>query len=175
MNNVVKTLAASAALSLLAGAVFAQTQTGTPLPAKKPGILSRLFHPKPKPGIYQNNATPGHPMNGYPMHGQPMHGSMGAHSYGTMGTHSYGTMGTHPMMGGGGMMGGHSMMGGPIIGNKNSHVYHMAGDRGALPAPQNRVYFNSAAAAQAAGYHAAGSSRGMTSGRSMMHGSMRPH
>lgn len=155
MNNVVKTFAAAAALASIAGAAFAQTQTATPLPAKKPGILSRLFHPKPKPGVYQNNATPGHPMNGYPMHGQPMHGSMGAHSYGTMGNHS--------------------MMGGQIIGNKNSHVFHMAGDRGALPAPQNRVYFSSVAAAQAAGYHAAGSSRGMTTGRPMMHGSMRPH
>ena len=54
------------------------------------------------------------------------------------------------------------MMGGQIIGNKNSHVYHMAGDRGAMPAPQNRVYFPNAAAAEAAGYHMAGGGRGMT-------------
>lgn len=161
MNTVVKTLAAVAALSLFTGAAFAQTQSTTPLPAKKPGLLSRLFHPKPKSGIYQNNATPNHPMNGYSMHGQPMHGSMGARSYGTMGGHS--------------MMGSHPMMGGQIIGNKNSHVFHMAGDRGALPAPQNRIYFSSVAAAQAAGYHAAGGSRGMTTGRPMMRGGMMTH
>ncbi len=150
MNNAVKTLAAAAALALTTGTAFAQTQTTTPLPAKKPGILSRLFHPKPKPGMYQSNGSAMHPMNGQPV------GRMGAGSYGTMGSHS--------------------MMGGPIIGNKNSHVYHMAGDKGSLPAPQNRVYFSSAAAAQAAGYHAAGGSRGMTTNsRSMMHGGMMTH
>jgi methylphosphotriester-DNA--protein-cysteine methyltransferase len=72
-------------------------------------------------------------------------------------------------------MGSHSMVGGSIIGNKNTHVYHMAGDKGALPAPQNRVYFSSVAAAQAAGYHAAGAGRGMTNSRAMMHGGMMTH
>ena len=41
----------------------------------------------------------------------------------------------------GGMMGMH----GGVVANKNSHVYHLPGDRGALPAPQNRIYFSSAA------------------------------
>ena len=48
-----------------------------------------------------------------------------------------------------------SMMGG-VIGNKKTHVYHLPGDRGALPEPQNHVYFHTAAQAQAAGYHAVG-------------------
>ena len=154
MNNVVKTFAASAALTLFASAAFAQVPP-TPPPAHSPGILSRLFHPKPKPGM-----TPMHP-GMTPNH----YGGMTTHP-GTMGAHPYGTMGNnHPMMGGrpmgGGMMGG-GMMGGQIIGNKNSHVYHMAGDRGAMPAPQNRVYFPNAAAAEAAGYHMAGGGRSMT-------------
>ena len=148
--NAVKTLAAAAALALTAGAAFAQTSTTAPLPAKKPGILSRLFHPKPKPGVYQSNGSAMHPMSG----------QTGARSYSTMGSHS--------------------MVGGSIIGNKNTHVYHMAGDKGALPAPQNRVYFSSVAAAQAAGYHAAGhhaagAGRGMTNSRAMMHGGMMTH
>lgn len=153
MNTVVRTLAAAAALALTAGATFAQTPTGQTPPAHQ-GILSRLFHPKPKPAI--NQMHPGMTPNHY--------GSMPMHS-GTMGgARSYGTMGTH------------SMMGGSIIGNKNTHVFHMAGDRGALPAPQNRVYFSSVAAAQAAGYHAAGGSRGMTTtGRPMMRGGMMTH
>ena len=141
MNNVVKTLAAAAAFTLTAGAAFAQTP---PPPPAHQGILSRLFHPKPKPGMV-------------PMHSgtMPMHSTMGAHSYRTMGSHA--------------------MMSGQIIGNKNSHVFHMPGDKGALPSPQNRVYFPSAAAAQAAGYHAAGSSRGMTGTRSMMHSGTMSH
>ena len=134
MNNVVKTFAAIAALALTAGASFAQTPAGQTPPAHQ-GILSRLFHPKPKPTMNQMHA-----------------GTMGARSYSTMG--------------------GHSMMGGQIIGNKNSHVFHVPGDKGSLPAPQNRVYFSSVAAAQAAGYHAAGSSRSMNTGRPMMRGGM---
>ena len=164
MNNVVKTFAASAALTLLAGAAFAQVPA-TP-PQQKPGLLNRLFHPKPKLGM--NQMRPG--MNQmHPGMNQMHPGSMSPNRYGgmtnhpgTMGTHSYGTMGGHPMMGGRPMMGGGSMMGGQIIGNKNSHVYHMAGDRGAMPAAQNRVYFPNAAAAEAAGYHVAGGGRGMT-------------
>ena len=124
MNNVVKNLAAVAAFAFCGSAALAQTQTPPPAPAHQ-GILSRLFHPKPKPGTMM-----------------PMHPGM-------TGARSYSTMGTHPMMGG-------SMMGGRIIGNKKTHVFHMPGDTSALPAPQNRVYFSSAAAAQAAGYHAAG-------------------
>ena len=60
-------------------------------------------------------------------------------------------------------------------GNKNSHVYHLPGDKGSLPAPQNRVYFSSAAAAQAAGYHAAGNGHSMTSHSAMMHSTMVHH
>lgn len=136
MNKVVKNFAAAAALTLSVTAAFAQTSAPLPAP-KKPGLLSRLFHPKPKPGLYQSNGSAMHPMGSHPMMGHPMMG--------------------HPMMGG-------SMMGGRIIGNKNSHVYHMPGDGGSLPAPQNRVYFSSAAAAQAAGYHAAGGGRAMMHG-----------
>ena len=44
---------------------------------------------------------------------------------------------------------------GPIIGNKRSHVYHLPGD-GRLPAEANRVYFQTEAEAQAAGYHTSG-------------------
>ncbi len=152
MNTVVKTLAAAAAFTLLSGAALAQSPATPPPPHQ--GILSRLFHPKPKPTI--NQMHPGMTPNHY--------GNMPMHS-GTMGgARSYGTMGTH------------SMMGGSIIGNRNSHVFHMAGDHSALPAPQNRVYFSSAAAAQAAGYHAAGMGRGMTGGRRMsMPGGMMTH
>ncbi len=155
MNKAVKNFAAVAALALSVTAAFAQTP---PPPPQKPGLLSRLFHPKPKPGIYQSNGSAMHPMNGQPrMNGNPamMNGRPGM-------------MGGHPMMGG-------SMMGGRIIGNKNSHVYHMPGDGGSLPAPQNRVYFSSVAAAQAAGYHAAGGGRGMTGHSPMMRGSMMHH
>ena len=154
MHNVVKTTAALAALTLLGSAALAQTQTNTPPPAKKPGFFSRMFHPKPKPGIYQSNGSATHPMNGQPM----SHGSFGAGA-------RPGAMGNHSGMMGGSAMGG-SMMGGRIIGNKNTHVYHMPGDGGSMPAPPNRVYFSSAAAAQAAGFHAAGG------GRAMMHGAM---
>ena len=169
MNNIVKTFAASAALVLFAGAAFAQVPAAQQ--QQKPGLLSRLFHPKPKPGMnpMHPGMTPNHygSMNSNRYGGMTAHpGTMGgAHSYGTMGgAHSYGTMGGgamggRPMMGG--AMGG-SMMGGRIIGNKNTHVFHMAGDRGALPAPQNRVYFPNAAAAEAAGYRMAGGGRGMT-------------
>ena len=71
-------------------------------------------------------------------------------------------------------MGG-SMMGvGNIVGNRNTRVYHMAGDRGALPAPQNRVYFRTEHAAMAAGFRRAGSSHGNhIMGNHMMQGSPR--
>ncbi len=49
---------------------------------------------------------------------------------------------------------------GNIIGNKNTHVYHMPGDRGQLPAPQNRVYFRTEREAIAAGYRRAGMGHG---------------
>lgn len=40
---------------------------------------------------------------------------------------------------------------GLIVGNRNSHIYHLSGD-GRLPAEKNRVYFQTEAEAQAAGY-----------------------
>ena len=49
---------------------------------------------------------------------------------------------------------------GGIVGNKRTHVYHLPGDRGALPAAQNRVYFHTEGQAMAAGYHRAGASHG---------------
>ena len=170
MNNVVKNIAAAAGLTLLASAAFAQAPAQPPAPVRQ-GILSRLLHSKPKPSTYQNNSTLNHPMGSRPMNGQ-----MGAHPYGTMGSRpmmgSLPMMGSHPMMGGRPMMGSHSMMGGQIIGNKNSRVFHMPGDRGSMPAPQNRVYFSSVAAAQAAGYHAAGGRHSMTGGHMMRPGMM---
>lgn len=74
------------------------------------------------------------------------------------GHHPKSMPGAHPMMGGAVRMGG-------VVGNKKTHVYHMPGDRGALPEPQNRVYFHTAAQARAAGYHAVGQhSMGMHGG-----------
>lgn len=65
----------------------------------------------------------------------------------------------HPMAPHHGFLPGHHPIGGPvlgrIVGNKRTHVYHLPGDRN-LPAPQNRVYFISEAAAVRAGYHRAG-------------------
>ncbi len=145
MNNAVKNFAAVAALAFSAGAAFAQTPPPPPVPAHQ-GILSRLFHPKPKPGIYQSNGSAMHPMNGQP-------GMMGSHS----------------------TLGSHSMMSGRFIGNKKTHVFHLPGDASALPAPQNRVYFRSAGDAQAAGYHAAGGGRSMTNHQSMGHGAQVYH
>ena len=142
MNNVVKTCAAVAALALSITPAFAQTSAPLPAP-KKPSIFSKLFHPKPKPGIYQSNGSAMHPMNG-------QSGMMPGHS----------------------MVGSHSLMGGQFIGNKKTHVFHMPGDKGSLPSPQNRVYFSSAAAAQAAGYHASGSAHSTTGHSTRMHGSM---
>jgi hypothetical protein len=61
---------------------------------------------------------------------------------------------------------GRPLFAGAIIGNKRTHVYHLPGDKGNLPAAQNRVYFHSAAEAAAAGYHAAGQrGAGATTGR----------
>jgi len=45
---------------------------------------------------------------------------------------------------------------GQIIGDKNTKVYHMPGDKYPLPAEKNRVYFRTEAQAIAAGYHRAG-------------------
>lgn len=45
---------------------------------------------------------------------------------------------------------------GNVIGNKNTKVFHLPGDKGALPAEKNRVYFKTAKEAEAAGYHRAG-------------------
>jgi len=45
---------------------------------------------------------------------------------------------------------------GNVVGNKNTKVYHLPGDKSALPAEKNRVYFKSAKEAEAAGYHRAG-------------------
>ena len=142
MHNAVKSFAAVAAMALLGSTAFAQTPP--PPPPAHHGIFSRLFHPKPKPGLTpptRFGTMPGHPLAG-----------------------------SHSMMGGRSMMqGGTSALTGQFIGNKNSHVYHLPGDRGALPAPQNRVYFASAAAAEAAGYHAAGGHRAAATRRPIMH------
>ena len=67
---------------------------------------------------------------------------------------------------------------GNIIGNKRTHVYHMKGDPGALPAPQNRVYFRTEAQAIAAGYHRAGHGKPIPAHHMMMsphHPMMSPH
>lgn len=76
---------------------------------------------------------------------------------------------------------GHAQVGnatvplGEVIGNKKTHVFHVAGDHGSLPAPQNRVVFHSTAEAKAAGYHAAGEGT-LKAGHAMnpeRHGSLR--
>lgn len=51
---------------------------------------------------------------------------------------------------------GKPLFAGNIIGNKRTRVYHMPGDRGALPAAQNRVYFHTEGQARAAGFRRAG-------------------
>lgn len=56
---------------------------------------------------------------------------------------------------------------GNIIGNKRTHIYHMKGDPGALPAEQNRVYFQTEAQAIQAGYHRAGHGKPATAHRMM--------
>lgn len=76
-----------------------------------------------------------------------------------------------PATGSFGRPGGMMPMRGGVVANKNTHVYHLPGDRGALPAPQNRVYFRSAAAAEAAGYHRAGGGRSTMGRHPMMQGS----
>jgi len=45
---------------------------------------------------------------------------------------------------------------GQIIGNKRSHVYHLPGEGGSLPAERNRVRFHTEAEAQSAGYRKVG-------------------
>lgn len=50
-------------------------------------------------------------------------------------------------------------MGGMIVGNKNTKVYHLPGDKGGLPSAKNAVYFQSEAQARAAGYRPAGMRR----------------
>ena len=56
------------------------------------------------------------------------------------------------------MMGGRAMSG-QIVGNKNTKVYHLPGDKGNMPSAKNIVYFKTEAEARAAGYHAAGTRR----------------
>ena len=72
---------------------------------------------------------------------------------GMFGRHQHGKTGQHQP----------SAMGGSIIGNKNTHVYHMPGDKN-LPDPKNRVYFHTEAEAQKAGYHRSGSGHGAPQG-----------
>ncbi|BDI31844.1 hypothetical protein CCAX7_38950 [Capsulimonas corticalis] len=48
---------------------------------------------------------------------------------------------------------------GQIVGNKRSHIYHLSSDSGNLPSAKNRIYFGSAAEAEAAGYRAARSTQ----------------
>ncbi|MBV9864234.1 MAG: hypothetical protein JO316_02680 [Abitibacteriaceae bacterium] len=56
---------------------------------------------------------------------------------------------------------------GGVVGNKKTHVFHLPGDRGKLPEPQNRVYFRTAAEARAAGYHEAGATNPKSRGAKM--------
>ncbi len=57
---------------------------------------------------------------------------------------------------------------GGIIGNKRTHVYHTAADRGNMPSEKNRAYFRTEAEAQAAGYHPP-KQRGSSGSRRVMH------
>lgn len=143
MQKILTVTATLAALTLLGGAVTAQTP---PPPPVHHGIFSKLFHPKSKPAT-GSFGQPGHMMPNHP-------GMIG-----------------HPGMMGRPGMGGMMPMHGGVVANKNSHVYHLPGDRGALPAAQNRIYFPSAAAAEAAGYHRAGGARGTMGRHPIMQGS----
>ena len=152
-----KTLTLPAALAAVAVlGTGALAQTPPPPPPAHHGIFSKLLHPhakpQPMPGSFgrPGHMMPGHMMPGHMMPGHMMPGHM-------MPGHS-GTGGMMPMHGG-------------VIANKNSRVYHLPGDRGALPAAQNRVYFSSAAAAEAAGYHRAGGAHSTMGRRPMMQGS----
>ena len=140
----------AALIALGSGAAFAQGQPPPPPPPPaKHGFLHDMFH-RPKPG----QVNPGRPMPGRPV-------------YNTVPGHMMGGRPNYRPMGGG-------MMGGSIVGNKNTHVYHMAGDRGAMPAAQNRVYFRNEREAEAAGFRRAGTSSGNhTMGNRTMHGSPR--
>lgn len=156
MHKIAKISAAFAALAALGGSALAQT----PPPPAHHGLLHNLFHRPAKP-------MPGHAM---PYHPGMMPGHMVPGRPGMMG--HPGMMGRPGMMGGRpGMMGGSMMpgMSGGIVGNRNTHVFHMPGDPGALPAPQNRVYFHTMQQAMAAGYHRAGGGRLPMRG-GMMHG-----
>jgi hypothetical protein len=59
---------------------------------------------------------------------------------------------------------------GQIIGNKNTKVYHLPGDKGSLPAEKNRVYFRTERDAMAAGYHRAKVGGKMKTVKPMTHG-----
>lgn len=122
--------AALAASAFVTGTAFAQTTASpTSAPVKKPGLLSRILH---------RNQT-----------GTPASSTAAATGATTSRRPMMGGMTTRPMMG------GTSALSGTIVGNKNTLVYHMAGDHN-LPAPKNRVYFKTIAQAETAGYHAAG-------------------
>ena len=147
MHKITKISAAFAALVAVGGSALAQTP-----PPSHQGMLHNLLHRHPAP-----QPMPGHMMpNGHMMPGHP------------------GMMGYPGMMPGRpGMMSGHMMpgMSGGIVGNKNTHVFHMPGDPGALPAPQNRVYFHTMQEAMGRGYRRAGGGRMPMHGGPMMHGS----
>jgi len=70
--------------------------------------------------------------------------------------HSNLPMQGHPRMGGMLNRMGVRPGAGSIIGNKNTKVYHLAGDKGNMPAEKNRVYFRTEREAMAAGFHRAG-------------------
>lgn len=146
-----KTLVLSTALAALTiSGAGTLAQTPPPPPPAHHGIFSKLFHPKPKMTSPATGSF-GRPGQMMPGHMMPGHSGMGG----------------RPGMG---SMGGMMPMHGGVIANKNSHVYHLPGDRGALPAAQNRIYFSSAAAAEAAGYHRAGGGRPAMGRRPNMQG-----
>jgi hypothetical protein len=146
MKLIARVIAVVAAATFVGTAAFA-APTATASTATKHSLLSLLHKPKP--------AKPAH------------HGMLGFLHKPKPTTMTHHSMMHHPMAGtqGGGMFAG------KIIGNKNTHVYHVAGDPGALPAPQNRVYFHTEAQALAAGYRRAGGGKG---GKHSM-GSMKTH
>jgi hypothetical protein len=150
MQKTTTILTTLAALAALTGSAIAQTPP--PPPPVHHGLFGKLFHPHAKPGqpaagnFGRPGTYPGHP------------GTTMGHMNGYAGHHGMGSM---------------TSMGGGFIGNKNSHVYHMPGDKGAMPSAQNRVYFPTAAAAEAAGYRRVGSKSGMMGHHPMMQGSPR--
>ena len=129
-RSFVISLKISAALTAFAALETSAVFAQAPPPPPPPAQHGFLHNMFHRPVPGQIN--PGRPLPGRPMPGRPGYRPIGGSTIGI----------------------------GSIVGNRNTRVYHMPGDRGALPAPQNRVYFRNEHAAMAAGFRRAGGSHG---------------